>query len=169
MKQVIVLNGGSSSGKSTIARALQAILAEPWLHFGVDTLLETMPDGLITYHDDGGITLRPGFRELEAAWMQGVAAMARAGAHIILDEVFLSGAEAQARWQQALDGLPVLWVGVRCDAVVAAARETARGDRVPGMARLQAEAAHRGMRYDIEVDSAAADPTVCAQRIAACL
>lgn len=41
--QVIVLNGGSSSGKSAIARCLQAVLPEPWLVFGVDTLIEAMP------------------------------------------------------------------------------------------------------------------------------
>ena len=29
--QVIVLNGGSSSGKSAIARCLQAILPQPWI------------------------------------------------------------------------------------------------------------------------------------------
>ncbi len=29
--QVIVLNGGSSSGKSGIARCLQAVLPDPWL------------------------------------------------------------------------------------------------------------------------------------------
>jgi chloramphenicol 3-O phosphotransferase len=37
--QVIVLNGGSSSGKSGIARCLQAILPDPWLAFGTDTLV----------------------------------------------------------------------------------------------------------------------------------
>ena len=35
--QVIVLNGGSSSGKSGIARCLQAVLPEAWLAIGVDT------------------------------------------------------------------------------------------------------------------------------------
>jgi len=41
--QVIVLNGGSSSGKSGIARCLQAVLPDPWLVFGVDTLIQAMP------------------------------------------------------------------------------------------------------------------------------
>jgi chloramphenicol 3-O-phosphotransferase len=35
--QLIVLNGGSSPGKSGIARCLQAVLPDPWLAFGVDT------------------------------------------------------------------------------------------------------------------------------------
>ena len=41
--QVIVLNGGSSSGKSEIARCLQAVLPDPWLATGVDRFIETMP------------------------------------------------------------------------------------------------------------------------------
>jgi chloramphenicol 3-O phosphotransferase len=41
--QLIVLNGGSSSGKSGIARCLQAVLPDPWLAVSVDTLVEAMP------------------------------------------------------------------------------------------------------------------------------
>ncbi len=171
---VIVLNGGSSAGKSSIARALQALLPDPWLTFGVDSLVDALPpegsragNQAITFHPDGSISLGPRFRALEEAWMAGVAAMARAGARLILDEVFLSGGEGQARWQKALDGLPVLWVGVRCDPDVAAAREAARGDRIPGMARLQAAQVHKGVVYDIEVDTTATDPGACARMIAA--
>ena len=40
--QVIVLNGGSSSGKSTLARSLQAVLPEPWLTFGVDDFVDAL-------------------------------------------------------------------------------------------------------------------------------
>ena len=46
--QVIVLNGGSSSGKSGIARCLQAILPDPWLAFGTDNLVQAMPMSLQT-------------------------------------------------------------------------------------------------------------------------
>jgi chloramphenicol 3-O phosphotransferase len=41
--QVIVLNGGSSSGKSGIARCLQAVLPDPWLAVGIDMLIQAMP------------------------------------------------------------------------------------------------------------------------------
>jgi len=41
--RVIVLNGGSSSGKSGIARCLQAVLPDPWLTFGTDTLVDALP------------------------------------------------------------------------------------------------------------------------------
>jgi chloramphenicol 3-O phosphotransferase len=171
--QVIVLNGGSSSGKSGIARCLQAILPDRWLAFGVDTLIEAMPPAMtasatgLEFAADGAVNVGPEFRRLEAAWMVGVAAMARAGAGVIVDEVFLGGAASQQRWQQALDGLNVLWVGVRCEGTVAADREVARGDRTTGMAVSQADLVHRGVAYDLEVDTTHAESMQCARTIAA--
>ena len=171
--QVIVLNGGSSSGKSGIIRCLQAVLPDPWLALGTDTLVDAMPaamqtsDGGIEFAPDGEVIIGPEFRTLEAAWIEGIAAMARAGARVIVDEVFLGGADSQRRWQKALGDLPVLWVGVRCDAEVAAGREVARGDRVVGMAASQAEVVHQGLTYDLEVDTTHAESIECARSIAA--
>ncbi|MBQ0863670.1 chloramphenicol phosphotransferase CPT [Streptomyces sp. A73] len=171
--QVIVLNGGSSSGKSGISRCLQAVLPQPWLAVGVDTLVDAMPPALqesdagIGIAADGEVSVGPEFRTLEAAWMEGVAAMARAGARVIVDEVFLGTAASQQRWRKALDGLGVLWVGVRCPAEVAAGRETARGDRVRGMAAAQAESVHHGVSYDLEVDTTHTESLECARIIAA--
>jgi chloramphenicol 3-O phosphotransferase len=171
--QVIVLNGGSSSGKSGIARCLQAVLPQAWLAVGVDTLIDVMPARLrlgsegIGFTGDGEVSVGAEFRVLEDAWMAGVASMVRAGARVIVDDVFLGGAESRLRWEKALDGLDVVWVGVRCDAAVAAGRELARGDRVAGMAEAQAELVHRGMTYDVEVDSAKSEAVECARVIAA--
>jgi chloramphenicol 3-O-phosphotransferase len=97
--QVIVLNGGSSSGKSGIARCLQAILPDPWLAFGTDNLIQAMPTSLQTS---------------------------------------------------------------------AAGRELARGDRIVGMAESQAELVHRGIVYDLQVDTTHTEALACAQAIAAC-
>ena len=171
--QVIVLNGGSSSGKSGIARCLQAILPDPWLAFGTDTLVEAVPVSTrmsaagIEFASDGEVIVGPQFRTLEAAWIAGVAAMAHAGARIIVDEVFLGGAASQQRWKNALGTLQVLWVGVRCEAAVAAGREVARGDRVIGMAASQAEAVHQDVVYDLQVDTTHTEALECARAIAA--
>lgn len=170
--QVIVLNGGSSSGKSGIARCLQAVLPDPWLAFGTDTLVDAMPASMrgsegIEFAPDGGVSVGPEFRTLEAAWIEGIATMARAGARVIVDEVFLGGAASQQRWRKSLGDLGVLWVGVRCDSTVAAGRETARGDRVTGMAASQAEVVHDGVLYDMEVDTTNTESLDCARAIAA--
>ena len=93
--------------------------------------------------------------------------MVRAGARVIIDEVFLGGTASQQRWQKALDGLRVLWVGVRCEGAVAVGREIARGDRVTGMAAAQAEVVHQGVVYDLEVDTTHAESPECARAIAA--
>ena len=109
--QVIVLNGGSSSGKSGIARCLQAILPDPWPAFGTDTLVQAMPMSVqtsaagIEFAPDGEVVVGPEFRTLEATWIAGIAAMAQAGARIIVDEVFLGGVASQQRWKTALDPL----------------------------------------------------------------
>ncbi|MFF2143278.1 chloramphenicol phosphotransferase CPT [Kitasatospora sp. NPDC058190] len=172
---VIVLNGGSSSGKSSLARALQELLPEPWLHLGTDTLVAALPSRLLTGGDgiggvtdgDGTVEVGPVFARLDAAWSVGVAAMARAGARVLVDEVFLGGAASQQRWRSALEGLDVLWVGVRCAPEVAAAREAARGDRVAGMAAAQASAVHEGVAYDLVVDTSQASPGDCAESVLA--
>jgi chloramphenicol 3-O phosphotransferase len=171
--QVIILNGGSSAGKSSIARCLQEVLPRDWLTFGADTLVEALParllssQGGIAFEPDGAVATGEAFRRLDVAWARGIAAVARAGAPVVVDEVFLGGAASQARWRDAVAGLDVLWVGVRCDAGTAAAREAAREDRVAGMARAQADLVHRGVVYDLEVDSARADAAACARAIAA--
>lgn len=167
--QVIVLNGGSSSGKTGIARCLQTLLPDPWLRFSVDDLVDALPPAGsgIEFGPAGEVVVGDAFRALEAAWMAGIAAMARAGAGVILDDVFLGGAASQERVRSALDGLRVLWVGVRCDPEVAARRELARGDRVAGMAALQATAVHEGVRYDLEVDTTRTESLACARLVAA--
>ncbi|TWD79669.1 chloramphenicol 3-O phosphotransferase [Kribbella amoyensis] len=169
----MIVNGGSSSGKTGIVRCLQAILPEPWLAFGVDDFVASMPaamqasDDGIDFGPNGEVSVGPQFRQLEKAWTAGIVAMVEAGARVIVDDVFLGGPSSQNRWKEALGGLEVLWVGVRCTPEVAAGRELARGDRNVGMAASQAELVHEGVYYDLEVDSTHQESLACAQTIAA--
>jgi chloramphenicol 3-O phosphotransferase len=171
MSGVVVLNGGSSSGKTSIAQCLQELLPGPWLRLSIDDLVVALPGdqpaerGLITFAPDGAVAVGPGFRRLEAAWSTGLGAMVRAGAGLIYDDVFLEGGAAQDRLRPAFEGLAVLWVGVRCDPSVAIAREAARQDRVPGMAASQAEVVHLGVHYDLVVDTTSSSAMACAQLV----
>lgn len=79
--------------------------------------------------------------------------MAGAGAGLIVDEVFMSGAVSQRRLDSALTGLQVLWVAVHCDLAVAVASEAARPDRTIGMAASQVGIVHEGVTYDLHVDT----------------
>lgn len=174
LPQVVVLNGGSSSGKSTLARALQRRLPGTWLAWSIDDLVAACPPALLApggldIGQDGGIDVGAAFTAAERQWMAGIAAMAHAGARVVVDDAFLSGPPAQARWRAALDGLAVAWLGVHLDPDVAARREAARGDRTPGMAARQALAVHVGIDYDVQVDSASASPDELAEQVARAL
>jgi chloramphenicol 3-O phosphotransferase len=186
--EVIVLNGASSTGKTTLAAALQEVLDDSWLVFGIDTLIAALPLNLLEIHDEamiearprdhqireGGISFGPDgkilvgieYRRLEAGWLRGVAAIADAGVRLILDEVFLEGAPGQSRLREALFGRTIAWIGLTCDLQVAEERERERGDRVVGGFAQQWQTVHEGVDYDLVVDSTSSSPQEMAQRIA---
>jgi chloramphenicol 3-O phosphotransferase len=170
---VVVLNGGSSAGKSSIAACLQGRLHGTWLTLGIDDLIralshgphDTEAGGSLTISSEGSVAVGETFRAAEDAWYEGVAAMARAGTGVIVDEVFLEGGASQARLEQALQELSVIWVGVQCDPAVAESRERQRPDRTVGMARQQAAVVHQGVHYDVVVVTSHASPDQCALEI----
>ena len=71
LMQVIVLNGTSSAGKSTLAASLQTQLAEIgecWIIMGVDDFLGRLPWAWVTYGDHVGGARRPGHRVHDGRW-----------------------------------------------------------------------------------------------------
>lgn len=50
--KIVFLNGTSSAGKTTLAKALQASLDEPYLCMGIDHFLSSVPQRLFVYTDD---------------------------------------------------------------------------------------------------------------------
>ena len=170
--QIIYLNGASSAGKSTLARALQQKLQKPFLVLGIDQLIFMMPEKLNAFQ---GGTSAPGFswqpikqepgeplrskivvgpfgeRIIQA--LKAVAiTLARSGFNLIIDDVAF-GKEAVDAWRVALKHFDVLWVGVSAPIEVIEARERARGDRKLGQARWQAELVHTNVTYDLMVDT----------------
>jgi chloramphenicol 3-O phosphotransferase len=81
-----------------------------------------------------------------------VAALARSGVNVIVEEVMISEWEWED-WADSLEGVDVRWVAVRCDVDVVERREVERGDRYRGLARGTAIVTHRYPGYDIEVDT----------------
>ena len=150
----IVLNGTSSAGKSTLARALQHERPEVWVHLPVDAFLSMLP-----------IEERPAdvsgeFSTIARGIHDAMGAMARSGNRVIIDHV-LEVPRWGAELRQALADVPQLWVGVRCALDELDRREAARGDREIGQARSQLHV-HDGVDYDIEIETSALDPVGCA-------
>ncbi len=175
--QVIILNGIGSVGKSSTAKALQAITSKPFLHVAMDAFLDMLPEKMLAHPDglmfeasqDGGkpiIAIRSG-PVLERA-MRGmrhaVAAMAEQGNNLIVDQVMI-GAGAMQEYRALLRSFDLHLVGLFAPLDVLEARERARGDREVGLARWQYGRVHRDIAYDLEVDTAAAAPAECARLI----
>jgi chloramphenicol 3-O phosphotransferase len=172
--QLVLLNGVSSSGKTTLASAFrdeQARHGEFWLLIGIDDALSKLPSqwvdmGLATGPGecaDGGLwfeqtssgrRLRVGplGRQLIDVYHQWVSASVRAGMNVIVDDVVIDR-ETYDSWKRALDGLEPIWVAVRCTLEIAERRELDRGDRALGLARAQHDVVHRDIPYAFEIDT----------------
>jgi chloramphenicol 3-O phosphotransferase len=175
--RIILLNGVSSVGKGSVAKALQQIAARPMLHVQMDAFLEMMPPG--SFGDPQGyvfetsaeagkpVTAVHGGPIMEVALkgMRGaVAAMAVAGNDLVVDEV-LWDPEALADYRRRLALFDFHTVALRAPLEVIEQRERERGDRVLGLARWQYDKVHGGMTYDLELDTSTATPDQLAAQI----
>ncbi len=163
---IIFINGASSSGKSSLLRALQDRLAAPYLEAGIDKFIFMLPGrylerplwdevlGLADHAGGAGHTLVSG---MHAA----IAALARAGNNVLADHVLV-----EAAWARECAGLfadlPAYLVGVRCPLEVLEQREKSRKNRTLGQARLQYDLVHKYVTYDLEVDTSMLRPEECA-------
>lgn len=177
--QILILNGTSSSGKSTLAKALQATLDAPHLHIGIDTYIFALPQRYLrpplwseiqeyVYHDDALVAVKFGDlgHQLFAAMHESVAGLARSGFSVIVDHVLLDDLLLRDCVETLVD-LPVWFVGVRCPIFVVEQREQERADRTLGQARAQSHTVHAGKSYDVEVDTSISTPEQCAAQVMA--
>jgi chloramphenicol 3-O phosphotransferase len=177
----VILNGAPRSGKTSIARAIQAASPQPWLNIGVDLVMKATPERYLP-----GIGLRPGGErpDLEpfvaasyAALYDAVAAHARHGLNVVVDvghhDAYSRPLGTLPDAARRLDGLPALIVGVRCPLDVIAARREAtgwaaadEGPATPPAMRWQ-EAVHDPGIYDLEVDTSVVTPEEAAAAVLA--
>jgi chloramphenicol 3-O phosphotransferase len=184
MGSVIVLSGPSSSGKTTLSRALQrrfAAVGDCWLVYAMDDYFTKVPPDWVKAgnhvgaHAEEGVVLEsiggtfrmrlgPIGRQVLAAWRGAVGSAARAGLNVIADDVVLTMEEWSA-WQVELRGIDTHWVRVQIALEVLEARELARGDRMRGHARAQYEDSYRYPTFDAEVDTGRLDPESAAAAV----
>ena len=150
MAQIIFLHGASSSGKSTLAKAVQARTEKPFLHVSIDHLR------------DSGVLPLDRFRSGEFKWADArqaffagfhasLAACADAGNDLVLEHIL----DADG-WLETLCDLlaahDVFFVTVHCPLDVLVERERQRGDRPIGSVMRDFQTIHAGKSYDLEVD-----------------
>jgi chloramphenicol 3-O phosphotransferase len=174
--QIILLNGVGSSGKSSIAKALQKIADRPFLHVQMDEFCAMLPEALQDHPDgfafeeisENGkplVVIKTG--PVGARAMRGmrhaIAAMAAQGNNLVVDDVMLDTVPGE--YAALLSGFETFFVGVFAPLDVLEVRERQRGDRMIGLARWQYDRVHRGKKYDLEIDTGSLNPQECAALI----
>ncbi|MFF0343548.1 chloramphenicol phosphotransferase CPT family protein [Kribbella sp. NPDC004875] len=157
--RVILLNGTSSSGKSSIAKELLDTLDGAWFHLAIDQFHRIRGRREWTEEE-----FLPVFQRTVLGFHRAVAGMASAGNDVVVDHIM------GERWRLAdcltvFDGLPVYFVGINCSLPELERRERERGNRTIGRAALQFPLVHQHGVYDVEVDSERQTPAECAATI----
>ena len=135
----VVVNGPSSSGKSTLLRELQAQGALPWVVFD-EPVLGVAPIGHLIWRDRASV--------LHRGFLDGIAALARAGNAVAV----AAGGHPQALFDTAFSGVHTLRVGLDCEPHELARRESARRDVAGGLSTASM-GVHEGWMYDLRFDT----------------
>ena len=180
---LIVLNGASSAGKSTLVSELQQLWPRPLYATGTDAVIIGWPQDFVLDHHESdpakevealhivaGLGPAPSWvpkfsdtfltisRHAHESW----AAMNQSGIDVVVDHCII---EPSVR-EQAQDVLVgAFWVGVTCDVEEMVRREADRGDRYVGFASGTSAVVHRGMNYDMVVDSTSTSPEKLARLV----
>jgi chloramphenicol 3-O phosphotransferase len=152
-RAVIVLHGPTSSGKSSLARALQDIAQVPAFHVTLDAFATMSrrrdmrsPEEVQQAHHIHCENLRSALARLVTTQFE-----------IIVDVVLRDENELQDIFR-VLTGRPVYLVGVRAPLEVLEERERRRKDRGTGMAREQSINPAFSRNYDLTIDTSMHSP-----------
>ena len=189
---IIVLNGPSSSGKSTVCRAAQSCLADGYLHLSVDDIISSLPPTYLSGHWNPSGTTQVMFRLLKAiglvprryqslldtppsdkaqVWARmiigfyhAVVTLAERGNNLLVDTV-ITDRPTYELCADILSAQPAYFVGVHCRPEVLRSRERLRPSRQRGLAEKQAGIVHFDDIYDLRLNTDNLSVTECSLAI----
>lgn len=150
---IIFLNGASSSGKTTIAKAIKSISNQNLLHLSIDQLIDKNKD-MLEYVDSSHLS---GFHKSIVAYHE-------AGNNIIVDHTLLKG-EWYMECADLLRNKKAYFIGLDCPLDELNSREKVRNDRPEGTAEHQLSKVHHNGSYDLRLDTSELNPEACAKEI----
>ena len=154
--KIILVNGTSSSGKTTLCEALVNVLPLPFLYFSSDHLIESgmRPDARIERGDfDWRVMREPFFQGFHHA----ILAFAKCGNNLLVEHIVEESAWADELFE-LIEGIDVFVVSVRCSDALLESRERERGDRAIGEARYHSKT-YDFVQHHVEVDGSLSPST----------
>jgi len=180
---VIILNGPSASGKSSIIKAFQEKREEPWLCTGLDNFyvgvlapkfLDDKPEhsNVMTVKKfetkDGKKVVKAIFgsegQKVIRGMHRAIAAYAQAGNNVVVDYIKYEDAWIPD-FQEALKGINVIFVKVNASLESIEKREKARATSPVGHTRSHYSTVHNGIKYDLEINTDDLNPEQGANKI----
>lgn len=180
---VIILNGPSAAGKSSLQKSIQRLAAAPYLAIGIDNFFNDLfPDehGTLGVKADAdfGNDLRYVTIENNIVYLHvgqsgqkiikgmhaAIAGYAKAGNNVVVDYIMYEQAWIKDLLKQLQD-CPVYFVGVTVPLDILQAREQARSTSPIGHAASHYYSVHEGNNYDLWIDNSQGTPDDGARKI----
>lgn len=171
MKQgiVVLMNGTSSSGKTSISIELLNQKEILFHHLSVDDFIKDFfkskfSDIEPTREVDDQVVAQIMFDPLISLYYSTIKLFSEMGLNVIVDTVI----ENDKWFNECLDVFsdqPILFVGVICSKEELIRREQTRGDRKIGLAASQFNKVYSIDEYDLEVNTEELKPIECAEKI----
>ena len=155
----LILAGPSSSGKSSLALALQSVLPEPWLFLPADRLTAGFPR-----HREEFVSI-DWDRRLRRGCVLAARGFLEAELNVILEQ-YLWEPWARKMAAEVLSPLPVFVIRLQCELETLEKREARRSDIFKGTARDQSQRWNWDFPHDLVIDSTSEAPATLAIRLA---
>jgi chloramphenicol 3-O phosphotransferase len=163
--QLIVVEGGSGTGKSSLARSLQErFLPQQWLHFSVDTLLYCLPASvldMVNQRNDWSAVDKSAITRSTYGCLR---TLLDEGHRVIFDCVVMTEQRARDLLTALQLHRPVL-VRLTCSWEEIERRTIARGDRTIEEARRGFETSGLHLTVDYEIDTTHRSSTEIAETL----
>ena len=183
---VILLNGCSSAGKTTLALELQKLSKDHYQYIALDQFRDGLPPSLRGLNspekDPGsrGLNVVPEIQngrpvtsikfgdygeEVLKVMRRTVSQLARAGCSVVVDDILFEK-KYLLDYADVLEPSASWLVAVKCDLDVVREREVKRAGRFPGTADSHYDSIHEhGVAYDIEVNTSKTRASILAKDI----
>ena len=182
---VIILNGPSAAGKTSVQKALQIDMKEPYLSMGLDSILVAMMPqryflgeeddrkevlwGESNEDEDGNPLFNLYFghkgRRVIFGMHEAIASFAMNGNNVIVDYI-----QYEKEWMphlmSTLSNIETHYIGFDLPLEILEEREVKRGTSPKGHARSHYNSVHDGAKYDLFVDTSLHTAQECATQIA---
>lgn len=168
----MLLNGASSSGKTSISMELKKQNDIPFHHLSYgdfsgnynDFINKTYPGIKPTRVLDDEVVSEILFDPISSVYYATIKLFSEMGLNVIVDTV-IDNDKRFNEFHDLLMDLPTLFVGVLCSRDGLIRREHIRGDRALGLALYQFDIVYSFNEYDLEVNTEELSPTECADKI----